>query len=451
MQLTGTGAQLWPLNTGNNDNPTLTAGQQTTFFFNTVPDRCATGPLAYYLPVILLTFIGSIVQPASGGSLIYWDQLPKALFTSVQIQNAWHGTPMSANHCLGSTATLWEWLSGGFRYGGRRRPPIPTTSGTYSFRYTFALRPSVSALGKLAGDTAQLAALFQQASLQINVAPASVLTSLSSGATFGSLSARASAVLVPRAELVLGTPVETILHQQVAGTNSNQIDIKGFGTSTQLTGVQAKGGVVNLGELSSVLGGVFATKDVTFYNMPWRGQNPTYDMDAFVAANTLGNLPNGRPQVMGVEIAGGDAEFTDYPYAMNTTDDWVDGAFLGDKANFGNMYQWAMVQGGDDCQLTDLQTADSDQSYYLTVTGGFTAGSHLIQAQYAKAWQATMVEDWARQVTKGGPSSLAAYVLGPGYAGATMRQRAPKGRHTITDDQKAYLPWQMYMPGTEIR
>lgn len=453
MELTGTGAQLWPLVTGNNDNPALTAGQQTSFFFNTVPDRCPSGPLAYYLPLILISIAFTITQPASGGSLIYWDQLPQALFTSLNLQNAWHGTPISANHVLGTNFPLVEWQTNGYRYGARRRPPIPTAAGNYSGVYTFAVTPAVSRLGRNMANTMQLAALFQQAQLQINVAPASVLTSLSAGAVFAanSLKARASAVLVPRNELILGTPIETIQHQVVAGSNSNQIQIKGFGTDTMLTGVQSKGGVAYLGELTSVLGGVFSSKNVSFYNFPWRGQAPVYDIDGFFAMQQLGALPNDRPQVMGAEIAGGDAEFTDPPYAMNTSDDWLDASFAGATQNYANAYAWEMVKGSDELDLTNLQTADSDQSYFQTVTGGYSAGSHLILGMYAKAWQQNMLDDWLKVITKGGSSSLANYVLGPTYPTAQVKQRAPKGRHVITPDNLAYLPWQLALAETVTR
>lgn len=446
MQLNGTGGQLWPLTTGNNDNPDLTPGQQTSFFFNTVPDRCPTAPLAYYLPVILLTILGNVVQVGSGGSAVFWDQLPKALFTSINLQNAWHGTPISANHVLGAQAPVWEWYSNGYRYGARRRPPLPGTGGTTAFAYTFALTPAVNRMGRLMSSTSQLAALFQQAQLQINVAPANVIAALSGGATLTGLKARASAVLVPRNEIVLGTPVETILHQVVAGSNSNQVQIRGFGTDTMLTGVQNKGGVVFLSELASNVGGVFSTIDVEFYDFPWRGQNPVYDMNGFVAMQQLGNMPNERPQVFPSNVSGGDAEFNTPPYAMNTSDDWDEednGSY-----NFRNLYGWNMVQGGDELDLTDLQTADSDQQYYLTVNGGFDSGAHLIMGMYAKAWQQGMVDDWLKQVTKGGPGSLAAYVLGKDYGTASLKQRAPRTKHIVTPDNVAYLPWQLVMPGT---
>jgi hypothetical protein len=447
MMLNGTGAQLWGLNTGSDDNPSINQGGNTTFFFNTVPDRCPSGPLAYYLPVILLTITGNVVQSGTAGSDIYWDQLIKALITNVNLQNAWHGTPISANHILGSTLPLTEYISNGFRYGARVRPPISHTAGTYPFRRTVALTPAVSRLGRLMSSTAQLAKLFQQANLQIQWAPPSVLSGLSTGATFTSLACRASAVLVPRNELVLGTPVETIMHQMVAGSNSNAITIDGFGTQTMLTGVQNKGGVVYLGELTSVLGGVFDSEDVTFYNFAWRGQSPVYDIDGFVAMQQLGNLPNDRPQVLPSILAGGDAEFANYPYAMNTSDEFV--ASESTKKTIANLYAWNMVQGGNELDLTDVQTADSDQQYNLTVDGGFSVGAHLVVGMYAKAWQQTMLDDWLKQVTAGGASSLAAYVMGSDYATATdVKQRGPRTKHTVMPDNVAYLPWQMYRKET---
>lgn len=443
----GTGPQTWPLTTGNNDNPDITQGGQVSFFFDSVPDRCPSAPLAYYLPLILLTITGTLTQPASGSNLVFWDKLLSALLTSVQVQNAWHGTVISANHVTGQNLPLVEFLSNGFRRAARQRPPVPDSAGAYPFRYTIGLTPSVSRIGRLEGSTSQLAALFKQAQMVLNFAPSSVISGLSPGATLTSLKCRASAVLVPRNELVLGTPVETIQHQVVAGSNSNQVQIQGFGTESMLTGVQNKGGVVYLGELTDYLGGVFASEDVEFFNFPWRGQGPVYDIDGFVAAQQLANLPVSRSQVFPTNVSGGDSEFTDYPYGSNTDDAWT--ASETSPKTYANLMAWAMAQAGADLDLTDVQTADSTQSYFLSVDGGFNQGSHLILAQYAKAWQPNMVTDWLRQVTKEGDASLAAYVLGKDkYKSAKFDQRGPRSKHIITDDQLAYLPFQLYLEET---
>jgi hypothetical protein len=446
MDLVGTGGQLWPLTTGNNDNPTLTQGKPTSFFCNTVPDRCPTAPLAYYLPVVLLTIYATLNQPASGASTIAWDRLPAALLDSIDWITAWHGTVVSANHVFGSQLNLVEFYSNGFRYAARRRPPYPTTTGAYPVEYTFAVTPSVSRLGRLMADTAQLALLFQTSQLKINIAASSVLDGLSTGATFTNLSARASAVLVPRNELVLGTPVETILHQVVAGSNSNQVQIKGFGTDTMLTGVESKGGVVWLGELTTAngQGGAFAAENVTQFSFPWRGQTQMQHVEGFVSMNSLSNMVNDRANTFPTVVAGGDGEFNNPPYGMDKSDQ---NTTTSTHMDLTKLLAWIMVQGGNDLALSDLQTAYKDESYFLTVTGGFTGATHLILAMYARQWTETMRTSWVKKITAGGANgmdSLASYVLGgpTGVAKAQMHQRTPHGKHYLTADNLAYLPYQ---------
>src|SRR6516225_6450620 len=98
MNKRGTGSILWPLVTGNNNDPTLTLGKVVSFFCNTVPDRCPTGPLAYYLPVFLFTVVATLTQPASGGNQVFWDEIPRALLDNVNMTNAWYGSPISTNY-----------------------------------------------------------------------------------------------------------------------------------------------------------------------------------------------------------------------------------------------------------------------------------------------------------------------------------------------------------------
>jgi hypothetical protein len=444
MELAGTGAQLWPLTTGNNQAPTLSQGVPTSFFCNTVPDRCPSGPLAYYLPVVLLTIYGTLTQPSSGGTAVYWDQLIGALIDSIDWINAWHGTVVSANHVKGVHLPVVEYYANGFRYGDRRRPPIPSTAGTYTFGYTVAITPSISRLGRLMPDTMQLAKLFLQSQLKINVAPASALTALSTGATFGTLTAKASAVLVPRQELVLGTPVETILHQIVAGSTSSAVQIKGFGTDTMLKGINNKGGVVFLGELTSAgsLGGAFTMESVTQYSFPWRGQEQTQHPEGIVCMSQFGNMPNDRANTFPSFVAGGDGEYNNPPFIMSKSDAATTPNQLAMDL-VGNMF-WPMVQGGNDLTLAELQTASNDAQYFLTVSGGFTGNTHLVLAMYARQWLDTMMADWVKQVTDGGTDSLASYVLGGQAAvrAAKLQQRRPRIKHVVTPDQATYLPWQ---------
>jgi hypothetical protein len=438
----GTGAQAWALTTGNNNAPTLTQGEQTSFFCNTVPDRCPTGNLAYVLPYVLLTIIGTVIQPESGGSKLWFDDLTGALIRSVNWITAWHGTPVSSNHVLGSNLPIVEFINGGFRYALRRRPAIPSGTGSYPFRLSVAIPASACRYGDLMLNTAQLAKLYQQSEIQINIAAPSVLDGLSDGATFGTLTARCSAILYPTSELVLGTPVENILHQTVAGSNSNEVQIKGFGTSTLLNGVEKKGGVMFLGELTGqgLQGGVFEAEDVTQVSFPWRGQNQINHMEALISP-FMQAQGNSRPQTQPTIITDGDGEFAGYPYSMNNSDQATTSVEAG-PMDLNGLRVFPFVYSDDDVQLCDLQTADHDESYYLTLSGSFDEGTHLFLAQYARAWEKTMRDAWVELVT-GGKNSLADYVLQGRAAGAKLGRRIPTGRYIVTSDQETYLPWQL--------
>lgn len=436
----GTGAQVSTLLAGTNENPTLTAGSPTTFFLNTVPDRCPSGPLAYRLPYVVLTISGTIVQPATSGELIYTDDLKAALIQSIDWITAWHGTVVSANHVLGTTLPVVEYEAGGYRLALGNRPATPAAAGTYAFEVSVAIPAGCSMIGDLMGETAQLALLFQTSQLKVNVAAASVLTSLSNGATFGTLTARASAVLYPTASLVLATPIERIMHQVVAGASSASIAIKGFGRETAMQGVEDKGGVLHLSFLTSVgiQGGSFAAHTITQYNFPWRGQNQCQHIQALLSPAWRA-MGHGRPLNPPTPVTGGDAEFASYPYQNRNSDTPTTSSTLLDARG---LRIFPLVYAEDGAQLCDLQTAERDETVFLTSSSSFS-GTHLIPAGYARRWTDGMRNDWVKQVTKGGPSSLAAYVLGPNYAKAELGQRLPAGRHVITEDMKTYLAWQL--------
>lgn len=443
MNITGTGFQVWPLTTGNNDDPSLSPGKPTSFNCNTVPDRQPSGPLANYLPGIIVTFSGEVVQAGSTGDDIPIDRFYGALVESFDWIQCWHGNQISANYVKGAHWTPIEYNAMGFRHPLRQQGLIaPAANGTYPFEVSMFV-PACSGFGRLFLETMQLAILFRNSQLKINVAPSSTLSTMSPGATMtgpsgeGTVTARASAVLVPRQDLVLAPAIEWVLSQIVAGTSSPQVQIKGFGTDSQMQGVEPGGGVITLMELTDTLdqGGVFIGTNVTQYQFPWRGQQVTQHMQAMIAQIITG-MPNDRPRTFPAAVAG-NTDFAGYPYTVDNP------GTASPTQDLNNLLGWIMAQGADDLELTQLQTADSDQSYFLTVNGGFDPGSHQVLGQFARSWQASMVNNWRGQVLAGDDSSLARYVLGPNYKAAKLHRRTPRSQHVITDDQVRYLPWQL--------
>jgi hypothetical protein len=449
MNKRGTGSILWPLVTGNNNDPTLTQGKKTSFFCNTVPDRCPTGPLAYYLPVFLMTIVATLNQPASGGQQIFWDELQQALVSSVNMLNCWYGSPISQNYVTGPLMPVVEFVQNGFVRPVRERPPYPSglRVGGYPVEYTFALRPATNAIGDLETETAQLALLYQTGEIAINVADASVIQSLSPGATLTNISAQISAVLVPRNELVLGTPIEAVVSEAVAGSNASFIQIKGFGTDTALTGIESKGGVLGLLEMTNVngQGGCFALENVQQYNFPWRGQDPTTHIIGFQAMNGIGQLPASRSQALPIILeGGGDSSMNNPPYAMSKLDELDSGGVT--NLDLSSGLYLPMVFPGEDVALSDVQTADSDKQYYLQVNGGFGNGTHVVLGFYARRFNDAMRAAWVKKIT-GGNDPLANYVLGAdNVAKAVLGQRVPNGKHLLTTDNYTYLPWQLSAP-----
>jgi hypothetical protein len=437
-----TTSQIWPLQSGSTNRPTLTAGQQVSFQFQDVPDRSPTGPLAYYLPGVILTFIGTLTQAGGAGTVVYADSFFQALFSSLSWIQAWHGSPIQSAHVTGAQWPVTEFYVGGYRYQGQQRFKIASAAdGAYPFEVQIFVPFNSCRIGDLEGDTSQLAVLARASQLQINAAPTSALATISTGATM-TCAVTASAVLTPRQELVLGTPIETILTQIVAGSG-NAVKITNFGTDTGLQGVDPGGGVLALNFLTASsnnvnMGGSFASANITDFQWQWRGQTYTQDV--------LGLLSMWRrllPKAFADYLTVGgtsSATLLGPPYPLwNAVNNSPESAA---SAALQNLLYWSLVGPGERPRLSNLQTADSDQTFNMTVTGGYS-GSHQIQGQYARSWQAGMVANWKAQVMAGGEGSLARYVLGPNYGKAQFARRAPAGQHVLSHDQTRYLPWQL--------
>jgi O-glycosyl hydrolase len=116
MNRKNTGGQNWPL-TSPQENPTVVAGGAARFDLNDVPDRSPTGPLANYIPALILTIFGTMNFAAEAGSPIAWYDIPRLLINSIEVRNAWHGTPLAAVNLTAGNIRLIEFVGNGYDYG----------------------------------------------------------------------------------------------------------------------------------------------------------------------------------------------------------------------------------------------------------------------------------------------------------------------------------------------
>jgi len=446
---TETIGQLWPLKAGNTNKPALANGAQTTFSFTDVPDRPPAGPLAYYMPGVLVTISGNVVNAGGTGNAIYSDQFYGALFSNLGWVQAWHGTPVRTNDNNGAHWAVIEYFTNGARYASLpRQLQTLAADGTYPFEVTIFVPFSSDRRSSLEPETSQLALLARSSQLQINVAPLSALQALSAGSTFTNFAAQASAILIPRAELILGTPIETILTQNVAGSG-NVVTIDNFGIDSGLTGVDPGGGILDLLFLTSVngQGGSFTSGLIQDFTWQFRGQNFTQDILGLLsvwkrqlpspfAGETVGNVGGGLV---------GNSQMVGLPYTVANTSLFGHTVAGGTPVNaeLANLLFWPLVLGGSRCRLSSLQTASSNQSFNLTINGGYS-GTNKIIGRYARSWQEQMRDMWVGQVMAGGEGSLAANVLGPNYGSAKLLRRGAQGKPYTTTDESRYLPWQLF-------
>lgn len=451
MIKSGTGGNQWNLKSGGSNSISVTAGNTYNWQLNDIPDRAPTGPLAYYLTALLLTISGTLTQSGSTGVVIPRDVLPALIINSIDWKNSWMGPVINFQYAKGFTLPIMEFVAGGFSHGQRQQNNIDSANGAHAFSMTLRIPALNDNRGRLLKETSNLAALFQPSQFSVTMASASTLTSFSAGASLSAMTMQVTAQLDPRQELVLGTPMEWILHTPISG--GPQVTIEGFGRQAGVNGVAIKGGVAFLADLSTVntQPGVVTPSSCTDFSFPWRGQATTYDLKAWLQQH-LALLPNDRPQLSAATVQGTTDrtnDFEGFPYPYNTLD--TASATL----DLNNLLFFPLVMGGDALELSDLQTAESDQTYNLTQTGGFTTpGNHQIMAEYARVWTPEKMGDWVAQIVRGGSNSLAACVLQkPALVAEVLKRvtdpmgkglqlRYPTAKHVTTIDQETYLAHQ---------
>lgn len=452
----GTGYELYPLQSGGNDNPSIVQGAATNFDLSAMPISLGGGgQMAFYLLGLIVTFYGAVVQAGGGGSVITPDTLTAALIQSVELRNAWHGTPLQQQYALGVHLPIIEYLGCGQRLPRREGYTTPSANGTYPFKRTLFIPLAIGNVAK-PYQTAQLALMYKKANFVINVAAATVISGLSTGATItgtagtGSCSVRCSAVLEPQPNILLAPGVDWVDYQSPASANQTQVLLNSFGNVTGLTGSNPNGGVVDLLAIAGTSGafapwelvavGSFDPDKVLRYEFPWRGQYSTQHPEAVLAMQILSLGGNGRQVWSGTSAAITNPDNQGYPYANVG----VNAGSTNVGANpLSNLYGLALVDSTEDLQLSDVQTASQNEYYTLALTTGnsFSGTNHTL-ARHVRSWTPGKMQDWAQQVIAAG---LCASVLGTNTV--TSRYKTNTPQRSLSAKEAQFLPIYLMPPG----
>lgn len=425
-----TGFQFYPLSSGSNDNPAFSQTSPTTFEMKNIP--IAVGSLVYYVYGVLLQFTGNVVQAGGTGVAVNFNDLRRAIIDSLEIRNAWHGTPISANHVKGSMLPIIETVGGGYCTPQVTPSVIPAANGTYNFDISVFV-PLCVGNGAKPHQSAQLALFYKQAQLAINPALASVLTGLSPGSSFTSLATRACAMMLPEPELRLGPQAEFIDYQSPASSNQSQIALDAFGNTTGLAGTLPNAGVAWMGALTNLSGlpGSFLASDVTKYSFPFRGQVDIMQISAFVAMQlyAMGG-DEGRNVAAQAAASASILSQRGFPFELAS-------ASASALLQTNHLLFFPMVTPARDLELTKMQTAKGTQSYFLS--GPVFSGTNHTLVQHVRSFDDNKRADAVKQIVDSGLANL---VLGQSTQLGWV-PKLEKKNATIDPEKLRYLPFRL--------
>jgi hypothetical protein len=434
----GVGYQLFPLQSGGNDNPALTQGNPTSYALDAVP--VVNGNRANYLLGVLVTIAGVFVQAGTLGLETFWDNFFQTLIQSIEVRNAWHGSPLNAQHALGVYWPIIEYVGCGFRYASRRQGAFPAAAASYGFSYTFMV-PLCRGTNAKPVKTAQLQLLYKKAQLVLNIAPASTATATSPGSSLNTMTCRASAVLQAHRSIWLAPGLEWVDYQNTASSSQSQIPLLNFGNTTNLTGTKANAGIAFLGAITTANGlpGSFAAPSVTQYQFPFLNQYLIQQLPAVLAQQLMSmgaQRYQGGTLIRGNIVDNMPSDLGGFPYIMDTQQATGTGAGISELTNL--MFIPLVVQA-EDGQDSKVWQAFGDQSYNLAGPN-FTGTNHTL-AQHLRAWEDAKETDFAAQVISSG---MAQEVLG---SSDLEKKKAPFNQSitNIEAGKARYFPTE-YMP-----
>ncbi len=428
-----TGYQVYPLTSGGNNQPTLIAGQATNWDLSSI--QISVQRMAYYALGLVLTLYGTVTQAGGTGHKIEPDALTAALIQSIELRNTWMGTPISQSMCLGQYLPLMEFVGCGYRLPRRESLPIPAAAGTYGFQRTIVIPLCIGSY-PTPWHTAPLSAMLKAAQFVMNIQPSTALSTLSPGATFGSLSAQCSVILDPHPSLLLGPGTYWVDYQSPASANQASVQLNSFGNSATIKGTDPNDGVLGLWAITTgsavagqlVMPGSFDAQNLQSYEFTWRAQFKTTHPEAIMAAQFLALGGNGRNVNFGDSTTPSAIDSNGYPYVNG--DSGAVSANSTTKPGLLGLYGLPLVQPTEDLSLATVQTAQSNQSYFLTLSGASFSGTNHTLGWHVASWSTDAVQNWISTVVNSG---LAATVLGTNNV-------VPKKQKIGTGKQSRFQP-----------
>jgi hypothetical protein len=370
---------LIPLTGPQGDSPAWSAGTTLTFSLRDL-DPLTDGKLCNSLLGVVVEAYGLWDNQSTAGSTIRKRDFSRILFADAQVENAWHGTPISSNHVKGGTLNPIEWFGSGFNFWNGCGADMATGNATKRLAHGFFLPLQAGSLLK-SHHTSLPVALYRNAQVKLTCSATSVLTALSTAAALSGVTIRAYALTIAQPEIVLGPGVEWIRYTYgVTSAAQETVQLDSFGNTSALAGTEPGAGLLNLLWLSNEngQGGCDTVDNVSRVHLPFRGQRPILSPLPFVRRmNLLAGL-----KVDGSLYAGGvDSYYLPYPYKA--------GVSTAAQAPYPTVLP--LVMSAPEQELSKVQTFGGTQAISIVQTQ--SSGEHVILAQHVRSWTPEALAD----------------------------------------------------------
>jgi len=421
MMRNHTGLHPWMLTGSTGQTVTWAPGGRGQFLLSDLP-RTIDGNLAAHLVGILLTFI---VELGSGGVETHaanTDRFLTWLLESVEVRNAWHGTPVSQNHAKGCMLGLMEFLACGYQYFGRRMSVPAFEQLDNRFIKINCFIPLSYNMGAKGHHSALPTIFYKNSELILNFGIGSGDAPPPEGeATIQGATLKASAIMLAEREIHMGPGQQFVDYPSVVSAGSEAVKLDSFGNSTSLQRIEAGAGVDFLAWLSShytqsaTFAGPALVRDIRRVQVPFRGIASTTHLEPFLLGfeAAIGGRDRGESDpydATAMDVVA--SNLSGFPYAENYAGPLA-ADFAADHDDLRDMHVFPLIYPGRDLQATKVAAYEGTQSYFLAWAAGLAplAGTHHTFAHQFHSWTPAAWDEALKLIVDTG---LAREVLGTG-------------------------------------